>query len=175
VILINRKLGGIHHDLLATQDLVYNVCEFDCSEPCLEVQNAEYGAYLFQVNTRLIRFRVAKVTPSKVGQFVTLWRRMEDGKTQPYDGSEEVDYFVISTRNGNNFGQFVFPKDALLQYNIVSNNGNGGKRGIRVYPSWDMPTSHQAQKTQNWQLKYFFEIPLNNPINVDRAVMLYSQ
>ncbi|WP_246183458.1 MepB family protein [Paenibacillus methanolicus] len=175
MIQIDKKLGDIHRDLLATIELVYNVCEFVCSEPCVEVQNAEYGAYLFYANTRLIRFRVAKVTPRKVGQFVTLWRRMEDGTTRPFDGSEEVDYFVISTRDGNKLGQFVFPKEALVQNNIVSNNGSGGKRGIRVYPSWDMPTSRQAQKTQNWQLKYFFEIPINEPIKVERAVTLYSQ
>ncbi|MFC0211561.1 MepB family protein [Paenibacillus chartarius] len=172
---IDRKIGGIHRDLLAAIELVYNVCEFDCSDLCGEVQNSEYGAYLFQANNRIIRFRAAKVTPSKMGQFVTLWRRTGDGTTQPYDGSEEVDYFVISTRDGNRFGQFVFPKDALLQFNIVSNHGSGGKRGIRVYPPWDRPTSRQAQKTQNWQLDYFIEIPTHEPINVDRAKMLYSQ
>lgn len=175
MIQIDKNRGGVHRDLLAAIELVYNVCEFDCSEPCLEVQNAEYGAYLFHANKRLIRFRAAKITPSKTGQFVTLWQRMGDGTTQPYDGSEEVDYFVISTRDGNKFGQFVFPKHALLQYNIVSNSGNGGKRGIRVYPSWDMPTSRQARKTQEWQLEYFFEIPISEKINVDRALMLYNQ
>lgn len=29
---------------------------------------------------------------------------------------------------------------------------------IRVYPSWDKPTSNQAIKTQKWQLEYFIEL-----------------
>lgn len=164
----------IHCDLLAVKDLVYNMCGFDCSQPLLEAQNAEYGAYLFNLDSFSVRFRVAKITPTKVGQFVTLWQRMDDGSTQPYGVSDPVDFFVISTHKGNNFGQFVFPKDVLLYQNIVSNKGKGGKRGIRVYPPWDKPTSPQAQKTQKWQLEYFLETPISEPINCVRARMLYG-
>ncbi|MFD0679313.1 MULTISPECIES: MepB family protein [unclassified Paenibacillus] len=164
----------IHSDLLATRELVYKVCGFECSQPILEAQNAEYGAYLFNMNSMSIRFRAAKITPTKVGQFVTLWQRVGDGSTQPFDGSDPVDFFVISTRQGNNFGQFVFPKTVLFQQNIVSNNGEGGKRAIRVYPPWDKPKSSQALKTQRWQLEYFLDIPINEPINVVRARMLYG-
>ncbi|MGM5474387.1 MepB family protein [Bacillus pumilus] len=35
-----------------------------------EVQNSEYGAGVFQLNSKSIRFRVAKITPTKIGQFV---------------------------------------------------------------------------------------------------------
>ncbi|MDQ0885475.1 hypothetical protein QFZ81_000563 [Paenibacillus sp. V4I9] len=164
----------IHIDLLATKNLVYNVCGLDCSQPLLEAQNAEYGAYLFHLNSLSIRFRVAKITPTKVGQFVTLWHRIGDGSIQPYDVLDPVDFFVISTRKGNNFGQFVFPKHVLFNQNIVSNQGEGGKRAIRVYPPWDKTISHQAQKTQKWQLDYFLETPINEPINCDRARLLYG-
>ncbi|WP_416383394.1 MepB family protein [Paenibacillus polymyxa] len=34
-----------------------------------------------------------------------------------------------------------------------------------MYPPWDAPTSLQAQKTQTWQLKYFLNIPVNEPID----------
>ncbi|MDF2648852.1 MAG: MepB domain containing protein [Paenibacillus sp.] len=171
----NRDLSEIiHSDLLATKNLVYNVCGFDCSQPLEEAQNAEYGAYLFHLDSLSIRFRVAKITPTKVGQFVTLWHRIGDGSIQPYDVSDPVDFFVISTRSGNNFGQFVFPKHALLKQNIVSNQGEGGKRAIRVYPPWDKTISNQAQKTQKWQLDYFLDIPINEPIDCDRARMLYG-
>ena len=165
----------IHKDLIAAKKLVYNFSKFECSQPEIEVQNAEYGAYVFKLNALLIRFRVAKITPTKVGQFVTLWERIGDGPIQPYDISDPVDLFVISTRQGNNFGQFVFPKSILCDKHIVSNKGKGGKRAIRVYPPWDKPTSPQAQKTQAWQLKYFLDIPLNVPIDCVRARMLYCQ
>ncbi|MDM5187438.1 MepB family protein [Bacillus sp. DX4.1] len=166
--------GTIHSDLLATKDLVYSPCRFECSQPLIEAQNAEYGAYVFKLNTLSIRFRIAKITPTKVGQFVTLWERIEDGSIQPYDVSDPIDLFVISTRKGNNFGQFVFPKAVLCDQNIVSSKGKGGKRAIRIYPPWDKPTSRQAQKTQIWQLEYFLEIPVNMPIDCDRVQMLYS-
>lgn len=166
--------GLIHSDLIATNDLVYVPCKFECSHPLPEAQNAEYGAYVYHLNTISIRFRVAKITPTKVGQFVTLWERIGDNPIQPYDVSDPADFFVISTRNGSQFGQFIFPKVILCDRDIVSNKGNGGKRAIRVYPPWDNPTSRQAQKTQNWQLKYFLEIPLYAPIDLVRAHMLYN-
>ena len=164
----------IHSDLLATKDLFYDPCRFECSRPLLETQNAEYGAYVFKLNALSIRFRTAKITPKKAGQFVTLWERIGNGSIQPYDVSDPVDLFVISTREGNNFGQFVFPKAVLYNQDIVANKGKGGKRAIRVYPPWDKPSSRQAQKTQIWQLEYFLEIPVNIPIDCVRAQMLYA-
>jgi len=164
----------IHSDLLATKDLAYNPCRFYCSEPLQEEQNADYGAYVFNLNGISIRFRVAKITPTKVGQFVTLWERIGNGSIQPYDVSDAVDLFVISTRKGSHFGQFVFPKAVLCDHDIVSDQGEGGKRAIRVYPPWDNPTSRQAMRTQKWQLEYFMEIPVNIPIDVVRAQMLYG-
>lgn len=163
----------IHPDLLATIDLVYNSCEFHCSEPLLEKQNAEYGAYLFHINTFSIRFRVAKITPTKIGQFVTLWQRNAIGAPQPYNVSDLIDFYVISTRCGSNFGQFVFPKHVLYHQHILSNEGEGGKRAIRVYPPWDKPTNRQALHTQAWQLKYFLDIPLYESINFVRVHALY--
>ncbi|NOU95966.1 MepB domain containing protein [Paenibacillus sp. LMG 31456] len=164
----------IHSDLLATKDLIYNPCRLDCSRPRQEAQNAEYGAYVFNLNALSIRFRVAKLTPTKIGQFVTLWERIGEGPIQPYDVSDPVDLFVISTREGSNLGQFIFPKAVLCDRDIVSKEGKGGKRAIRVYPPWDKPTSRQAQKTQDWQLKYFLEIPMNLPIDMVRAQTLYG-
>ncbi|KTD87318.1 MepB family protein [Paenibacillus etheri] len=164
----------IHSDLLATQELVYNPCNLNYSEPIHEPHNAEYGAYMFNLNALSIRFRVAKITPTKIGQFLTLWERIGDGPIQPYDISDPADLFVISTRNENHFGQFVFPKAALGDQDILSNKGEGGKRAIRVYPPWDNPTSRQAQKTQKWQLEYFLEIPTDKPLDFLRAQMLYG-
>lgn len=165
---------AIHGDLLATKNLVYNSCGFECSQPLVEAQNAEYGAYVYRVNTLAVRFRVAKITPTKVGQFVTLWERSKAGPIQPYDLSDPVDLFVISARKGDDFGQFVLPKVVLCDHDILSKKGQGGKRAIRIYPPWDKPTSRQAQKTQDWQLNYFLEIPANRPIDCGRVQMLYG-
>ncbi|OME64972.1 MepB domain containing protein [Paenibacillus odorifer] len=171
----NHSFSGIiHSDLLATQELVYNPCNLDCSDLIHEPHNADYGAYIFNLNALSIRFRVAKITPTKIGQFVTLWERIGDGPIQPYDISDPADLFVISTRNENHFGQFVFPKAVLGKQDILSNKGEGGKRALRVYPPWDNPTSRQAQKTQKWQLEYFLEIPVIKPADFLRVQTLYG-
>ncbi|WP_407428209.1 MepB family protein [Arcticibacter sp.] len=38
---------------------------------------------------------------------------------------------------------------------ILSVNGQGGKRGFRVYPKRDLPENKQARQTQSWQVSYF--------------------
>lgn len=136
----------LHSDLLATMEEVYNPCRFDCSEPILEPQNAEYGAYIFTLNALAIRFRVAKITPTKVGQFVTLWERIGDHPIQPYDISDPADLFVISTRNGNHFGQFIFPKAVLGEQDILSDKGEGGKE---LFESTRLGTIPRVAKLKN--------------------------
>jgi hypothetical protein len=121
-----------------------------------------------------VRFRVAKITPTKIGQFVTLWKRSGNSPIQPYDLSDPLDFFVVSTRKGNCFGSFVFPKSVLHVQGVISKHGKGGKRAIRVYPPWDKTTSKQAEKTQAWQLKYFLEIPQNKPVDCVRSQTLYN-
>ncbi len=171
---IKNFADSTHHDFLATKDLIYHPCHFKCSQPVMEAESAEYGACTFELNDLSIKFRIAKITPTKVGQFVTLWKRIGNGPIQPYDISDPIDFFVISTRQNNHFGQFVFPKSVLCEQGVLSTKGKGGKRAIRVYPSWDKTLNRQAQKTQQWQMKYFLEIPQNNKIDIARAQMLYG-
>ena len=82
---------------------------------------------------------------------MTLWKRIKNGPIQPFDISDPIDFFIISTRKGNNFGQFVFPKAVLYEQGVISKNAEGGKRAIRVYPPWDKGLNNQALKTQKWQ------------------------
>ena len=167
-------LNNIHQDLITITDRVYKPCGFHYTTPIAEAESSEYGACIFSLNARNIRFRVAKITPTKTGQFVTLWKRSSEGITQPYDATDPVDFFVISARKDEYFGQFIFPKSILCEKNVFSTNGKGGKRGIRVYPPWDKTTNKQASKTQEWQIKYFLEMPRNYPVDSVRAKLLYS-
>ena len=125
-----------------------------------ENQNLEYAAGKFillsKITTKTVRFRVAKQTPTKVGQFVTFWEKDSNGTNQPFQYNNSPDLLVITTfKDNNTLGQFVFPKNILLKNNILQSHSTKGKMGIRVYPSWDKPTSNTALKTQNWQLDYF--------------------
>ncbi len=162
------------NDLLTIQSLVYTPCGFNFSSPLVERESSEYGACTFTLNGVSILFRVAKITPIKIGQFVTLWKRIGRSPIQPFDLSDSVDYFVVSVEKENFLGQFVFPKSVLYEKGIVSKNGKGGKRAIRVYPPWDNAISTQAKKTQKWQLEYFLETPKHQPVDHLKARLLYG-
>lgn len=149
---------AVHSDLILAQQLLYEPCGLQCANVALEAEGKEYGACTFELGDRKVVFRASKITPTKNGQFVTLWKRNGQGPIMPFDADDDFDFFVVSVRNGENLGQFVFPQDALLQHDVVSKNGGGGKRAMRVYSPWDVPESLQAQKTQTWQSRYFVGI-----------------
>lgn len=93
-----------------------------------ETQNSDYGAGIFQLNSKSIRFRVAKITPTKIGQFVSFWEKDEANKNQAFTYDNSTDLLVINTFNDNgDFGQFVFPKEILLQQNILRTSSTKGK------------------------------------------------
>ena len=139
-----------------------------------EKQNAKYGAGTFQISSRTVRFRVANITPSKVGQFVAFWEKDENNKNQPYSYEEAPDLFVITTfKSEHEFGQFIFPKEVMFKQNILRSSSTKGKMAIRVYPSWDSPTSKQAMKTQQWQLPYFVDMRTLNTLTEDKIMELY--
>lgn len=172
-------MGGIseqiYFDFTASRDLIYNNCKFEISELILERESSEYGACTFKLNLSRVIFRIAKITPTKIGQFVTLWKRQGSGPIQPYDIKDDIKFFIISVRKGSNFGQFVFPQSVLSKYGIISNNGKGGKRAIRVYPPWDTAINKQAKMTQAWQLQYFLEVSNDSPeIDYHRAQILFG-
>ncbi|MBG6111479.1 hypothetical protein H4V97_000996 [Flavobacterium sp. CG_23.5] len=164
----------IHSDLLAIKELIYDANDYRYTFPIKEAESSEYGACTFELNGLSIKFRTAKITPTKIGQFVTLWKRIEKGPIQPFDITDSIDRFVISTRKDNRFGQFIFPKSVLCEQGVISTNNKEGKRAIRVYPPWDKTTNKQAQKTQKWQLDFFLEIPSDKPIDMERAKILYG-
>lgn len=157
---MNRN-NFIHPDLLVAQKCAYNPNGLICETLVQEVESKEYAACTFEINNKLIRFRAAKITPTKIGQFVTLWKRNGIGPIMPFDLADPIDLFIISVRSEQNFGQFIFPKIVLWEKGFVSKDGKGGKRAMRVYPPWDKPDSQQAKKTQEWQLLYFVEIEPN--------------
>ncbi|WP_107039133.1 MepB family protein [Brumimicrobium mesophilum] len=127
-----------------------------------ESESKEYLAHTFQLDGQKVIFRKAKITPTKTGQFVTIWKRNNEGITSPYNIVDDFEFFIILVQKEESFGVFIFPKAVLHQKKIISDERKDGKRGIRVYPLWDLPMSKQAIKTQEWQIKYFFELKIAN-------------
>ncbi len=148
----------IHPDLLTTSKIAYESSGFMLYSLKQEEESKEYGACTFNINNRSTVFRVAKITLTKTGQFVTLWKRIGDGPIMPYDMANPIELFIVSVRRGDNLGQFIFPKNVLREKGFISQAGIGGKRAMRVYPPWDKPDSRQAKNAQTWQLLYFAEI-----------------
>jgi len=159
-------LYSFHSDLKVAKEMVYDTCGFDLTNLRVNSESVEYGACSFELDGKKIQHRVSKITPTKTGQFVTIWKRNNKGLTEPFDIADDIDFLIITARNGDNLGQFIFPKSVLADKGIISHDGKDGKRGIRVYPPWDRVANKQAEKTQRWQTKYFLTIKdgLNTPI-----------
>jgi hypothetical protein len=150
-----RNSNIIYTDLKSAKELVYDPCGYDLKNLTIHSEGSAYSACSYELEGKIIEYRAAKITPLKSGQFVTIWRRNNKGITRPFDSSDEMDFIIISSVKDDDFGLFIFPKSALLSKGIISQNGEGGKRGIRVYPPWDMVSNKQAENTQSWQKKYF--------------------
>lgn len=170
----NLRMMDLLENFKIFNEQVFEVCGLKCSQPIPEIESSEYQACSFKINNKTVQYRHAKITPTKNGQFVTLWKRIGKRPIQPYDSSDNIDLFVVTVKTKNHFGQFIFPKSALIKQGVFSMNCKGGKRAIRVYPPWDKAESRQAEKTQKWQLEYFVEIPKNRSIDVEKFRSLYS-
>ncbi len=162
----------LNENLTQIKKEVYDKCSLSISRVFNEPEGKEYDACQFELNGKKIISRTAKITPKKIGQFVTCWKRNTDGITEPFNIKDAIDFYIINVKSGNNLGQFVFPKSELVKRGIISTPTKDGKRGFRVYPIWDEPQSKQAQKTQKWQLKFFYTI--NSITDFERVIRLYN-
>lgn len=149
--------GHLPHELVLAIREAYQPAGLTITTaPVRERESEEYGACRFALEGRAVVFRVAKTTPSKIGQFVTVWKRPKPGdEIAPLDSHDGIDIVIICSADAAHRGQFVFPCAALVSRGVMSRDGAGGKRGIRVYPPWSKPTVAEAIKTQKWQLPFF--------------------
>ncbi len=153
------------------KEQVYDVCALKISNFKIEKESKEYEACQFELNGKLIICRNAKITPKKVGQFVTFWTRNGTGPIKPFDQNDLIDFYVVNVHANDKSGQFVFPQSVLVKKGIISTDFKEGKRGFRVYPNWDIAINKQAKRTQKWQLDYFYEI--NDTTNPSQVTALY--
>lgn len=124
--------------------------------PVPEAEGAEYGACRAELHGQRLILRVAKTTPTKIGQFVTVWKRPHpDSEIAPLDEADPLDVVIIAVSDGARHGFFIFPCSVLLERGVMSRGGQGGKRALRVYPPWCALESAQALRTQRWQAGWF--------------------
>jgi hypothetical protein len=154
-------------DLLLSKESIFDRADLQMTSFQKENESEEYSAFRFQLNNKNICYREAKITPTKTGQFMTLWKRNQSGIIEPFDYSDTIDFVIVTVRKDQNWGQFIFPKRTLLEKGIFSTQNKEGIRATRVYPPWDETTSKQAQKTQKWQLDYFFNFSDQSKIDLE--------
>ncbi len=167
--------NNLYKQFYLAKESLFDKCKFALTEIEKEDESKEYEACNFKLDNLKVRFRSSKVTPTKVGQFVTIWKRNKQNIIEPFDHNDDFDFVIICSQDKSNFGLFVFSKSVLANKGIISVNNKQGKRGIRVYPSWDRVTSKQAEKTQIWQTKYFLQISDSNTLNLSLAKRLIGK
>lgn len=174
---MNSSYLRLNPELIASEKYAYTPAGIKITNFEQELESQEYAALRFKINNLNILFRVAKTTPTKTGQFVTIWKRLNNGPIMPFDSSDPIDLVIIGVNQnkGTRRGQFIFPKKILLEKKIFSLNNKGGKRAIRVYAPWDKAENVQAQATQRWQLLYFFEFGPDIKLDTQKINLLVNK
>ena len=142
-------------ELQLLNDLILKGLNLKLSEITPDMECEEYFGFNFKISESNLKFRKSKLTPKKVGQFVTFWKRDSDGKTVPFDINDDFAFYIIAIEESENSGFFMFPKIILEKENLISSEEKTGKRGFRIYADWHFPNNKQAEKTKPWQTKYF--------------------
>lgn len=135
------------------------ITDFVIDDECLE-----YLGCSFKLDDLKVKYRQAKLTPKKVGLFVTLWKRNAENKTEPFSVNDSFDFYIIAAKQEDHFGFFIFSIDILSEESILTNSKKEGKRGFRIYPDWTETENNQATKTKVWQTNYFINCSENNYI-----------
>lgn len=152
---------------------VYEKVNLQLTDFVSENESMDYAASRFKIKDYQIIYRNAKITPKKIGQFVTFWKRPNNGPIEPYHEQDSFDFYVITVLSDEKAGQFIIPKFTLIEKGIISTKNKEGKRGFRVYPPWDEPTSKQALRSQKWQIQYFYQN--NDGLNLNKIRQLFQK
>lgn len=153
--------NNMHTNISLFQELIRVSTKLQLSKLKAEEENADYDGYSFYLNNYFIQFRTAKVTPKKIGQFVTFYKRLPSKIIAPFDIADSIDFYIIANSNANAKGFFILPKEALLKHDLISQNDSRGKRGFRVYLPNDSTLNKQSKLTQEWQAKYYLDLNLS--------------
>lgn len=123
-----------------------------------EEQHSDYEAAVAILGAEAWRVRTARITPTKPGAFVAVWRRARDGSTQPFDVDGPTTGLIVLVEEEPRFGCFRFTTAHLDALGVVRSARRPGKRGFRVYPAWCSGLNTQAARTQRAQAPAFTDL-----------------
>lgn len=118
----------------------------------------DYSACTLYLDQTIVLYRQAKMTPKKEGLFVAIWKRNENDDTAPYSIDDSFDYLLIAVDTGIEKGYFLFPKEVLVELNLISSAIKEGKRGTRIYPQQTVGMNRQALVTYSKQIRYYHTV-----------------
>jgi len=124
-----------------------------------EEQGSDYEAAVADLDGADWRVRTARITPTKPGAFVAVWRRDPSGATEPFDIGDSTAGLLVLVPAASRFGAFRFPLDRLGELGVYSTPTSSGKRGFRLYPPWCSDLNPQARRTQEKQAPFFDVLP----------------
>lgn len=123
-----------------------------------EEQNSDYESGTTTIDGQRWRLRTARVTATKPGAFVAVWRRSRQGNTEPFPADESVAGLAVFVEQGANRGVFWFTGEHLRELGITSSERQAGKRGFRVYPAWCAGLNREAARSQAAQAAAFVQV-----------------
>ncbi|MEQ4566446.1 MepB family protein [Paenarthrobacter sp. CAP02] len=124
-----------------------------------EEQNSDYESGVVLFGKEWWRIRTARITPTKQGAFVAVWKRDGGGSTRPFTAGESLSGLMVFVEERGRFGVFRFSPSYLISLGYVTSEFHPGKRGFRVYPAWCSDLNPQASRTQRAQASAFVELP----------------
>jgi hypothetical protein len=126
----------------------------------VEEQNSDYESGVVRIGNEQWRVRTARITRTKPGAFVAVWKRNEGGSTRPFTADESMSGLLVFVEEQERFGVFQFTPAHLISLGYVSSDLHPGKRGFRVYPAWCTHLNPQASRSQRAQAASFAELSL---------------
>lgn len=86
---------SFQNDLQIAQNLVYKESGFMLKNLVLNSESTNYDDCSFELNNYKIQYRVANITPTKIGHFVAIWKRNNNGIASPFDIADSMDFMII--------------------------------------------------------------------------------
>jgi hypothetical protein len=83
------------NELMLVNKLIYKPNHLCLDKLESEKEHSDYGAFTYTLNKKPVKFRIAKITPIKIGCFVALWKRDTAGNNVPYDGEDHFSFYII--------------------------------------------------------------------------------
>ena len=118
-------MNGFFNALTFAKEKIYEPNNLNVKFAEEERQNYKYGAGKFEVSGRTVRFRVAHITPTKIGQFVAMWKKDKTNKNQAFSVEGAPDLLVIMTiKNKTEWGSIYFSKTSSSKATDFKNESN---------------------------------------------------